>query len=140
PNLKLWIVAGCIGSAVMLAGLSFAATEGGAWPIRANVFGLGVANGIFAVAAVGAMLGLASKGAGEGARMGVWGASQAIAFGLGGLTGAVLVDWLRAMTGETAAAFQIVFMVEAVLFIAAAMVATGTTLVRTQKMGEAATS
>ncbi|MEO0499647.1 MAG: BCD family MFS transporter, partial [Pseudomonadota bacterium] len=119
PNLKLWIVAGCIGSAVMLAGLSFAATEGGAWPIRANVFGLGVANGIFAVAAVGAMLGLASKGAskgtGEGARMGVWGASQAIAFGLGGLTGAVLVDWLRAMTGETAAAFQIVFMVEAVL-------------------------
>lgn len=132
PNLKLWIVLGCVGSAVMLGGLSFAATQGTAWPLVANVFGLGVANGVFAVAAVGAMLGLASKGNGsaEGARMGVWGASQAIAFGIGGLTGAVLVDQLRAITGQDAAAFQFVFMAEAVLFIAAAVVATGKTLVR----------
>lgn len=131
-NLKLWIVLGCAGSAVMLGGLSFAATQGTAWPLVANVFGLGIANGVFAVAAVGAMLGLASKGIGsaEGARMGVWGASQAIAFGIGGLTGAVLVDQLRAITGQDAAAFQFVFMAEAVLFIAAALVATGTTLVR----------
>lgn len=131
-NLKLWIVLGCAGSAVMLGGLSFAATQGTAWPLVANVFGLGIANGVFAVAAVGAMLGLASKGIGsaEGARMGVWGASQAIAFGIGGLTGAVLVDQLRAITGQNAAAFQFVFMAEAVLFIAAALVATSTTLVR----------
>lgn len=131
-NLKLWIVLGCAGSAVMLGGLSFAATQGTAWPLVANVFGLGIANGVFAVAAVGAMLGLASKGidSAEGARMGVWGASQAIAFGIGGLTGAVLVDQLRAITGQDAAAFQFVFMAEAVLFIAAAFVATGTTLVR----------
>ncbi|MGB5779922.1 MAG: BCD family MFS transporter [Allopontixanthobacter sediminis] len=131
-NLKLWIALGCTGSAVMLAGLSFAATQGTEWPLVANVFGLGVANGIFAVAAVGAMLGLASKGSGsaEGARMGVWGASQAIAFGIGGLTGAVLVDQLRAATGQDAAAFQFVFMAEAVLFIVAAIVAVGTTLAR----------
>ena len=93
-NEKLWIIIGCLSSAVMLGALSIAAAVGPAWPLKANVFGLGVANGIFAVAAVGAMLGLASDGSssGEGARMGVWGAAQAIAFGAGGLLGAVIVD------------------------------------------------
>lgn len=130
--IKLWIVVGCLSSAVMLAGLSFAATHGASWPLKANVFGLGLANGVFAVAAVGAMLGLASRGngAGEGARMGVWGAAQAIAFGLGGLTGAVLVDQLRAFTGQDGTAFQIVFSIEAGLFVLAALVANGTTLNR----------
>lgn len=133
-NLKIWIILGCLGSAVMLAGLSMAATTGIAWPLRANVFGLGVANGMFAVGAVSAMLGLASKGvaSGEGARMGVWGASQAIAFGTGGLTGAVIVDQLRAFTGEDVTAFQIVFAVESLLFVAAALVATTTQMVRPQ--------
>lgn len=132
PNMRLWIVAGCLGSAAMLGGLAMAATQGLGWPLRANVFGLGFANGIFAVAAVGAMLGLASKGAGagEGARMGVWGAAQAVAFGVGGLTGAVLVDQLREIMASDGAAFQAVFAIEALLFIAAALVATGTTLVR----------
>ncbi|UIP06896.1 BCD family MFS transporter [Erythrobacter sp. SDW2] len=131
-DMRLWIVAGCLGSAAMLGGLAMAATQGHGWPLRANVFGLGVANGIFAVAAVGAMLGLASKGAGagEGARMGVWGAAQAVAFGLGGLAGAVLVDQLRAFMASDGAAFQAVFATEALLFLAAALVATGTTLVR----------
>ncbi|WP_373490408.1 BCD family MFS transporter [Parasphingorhabdus sp.] len=137
-NVKLWIVIGCVGSAIMLAGLSVAATAGMNWPIRANVFGLGVANGVFAVAAVGAMLGLASKGtvSGEGARMGVWGASQAIAFGLGGLAGAIIVDRLRSLLGEDTVAFQIVFAVEAIMFIIAALVATGTTMTRLHKQTE----
>ena len=132
PDLRLWIVAGCLGSAIMLGGLAMAATEGPGWPLRANVFGLGFANGVFAVAAVGSMLGLASKGhgAGAGTRMGVWGAAQAIAFGLGGLIGAVLVDRLRGLTGNDAAAFQAVFAIEALLFVAAALVATATTLIR----------
>lgn len=138
-NLKLWIVLGCVGSAFMLAGLSFAATAGLVWPLRANVFGLGFANGVFAVAAVSAMLGLASEGksSGEGARMGVWGASQAIAFGLGGLSGAIIVDQLRAMTGQDSTAFQITFAVEAILFIGAALVATGTRMVRPHRQLEA---
>ncbi|QTD57768.1 BCD family MFS transporter [Parasphingorhabdus cellanae] len=138
-NLKLWIVLGCLGSAVMLAGLSIAATTGATWPLKANVFGLGVANGVFAVAAVSAMLGLASKGvaSGEGARMGVWGASQAIAFGTGGLTGAIIVDQLRAFTGEDVTAFQIVFGVEAIMFILAALVATGTKIARPNQSREA---
>ena len=116
-----------------------AATAGIGWPLKANVFGLGFANGIFAVAAVGAMLGLASRGdgAGEGARMGVWGAAQAIAFGLGGLTGAVLVDQLRGAMASDGAAFQMVFTIEATLFVVAALVAAGTTLVRAPGQAEA---
>lgn len=128
PRVKLWIVAGCIASALMLGGLAVAATSGAAWPLRANVFALGLANGMFAVAAVGAMLGLAGKGAasGEGARMGVWGAAQAIAFGAGGLTGAVLVDSLRQIAADDGTAFQIVFGIEAALFLCAALLALNT--------------
>ena len=116
----------------MLVGLSFAAKIGPAWPLKANVFALGAANGIFAVAAVGAMLQLASDGksSGEGARMGVWGAAQAIAFGAGGLFGAIIVDQLRARIGQDSVAFQTVFAVEAAMFIVAALVASATTMKR----------
>jgi BCD family chlorophyll transporter-like MFS transporter len=131
-NLKLWIIIGCFGSAVMLAGLAAAATVGPAWPLTANVFGLGLTNGVFAVAAVGAMLGLASDGEGgsEGSRMGVWGAAQAVAFGTGGLVGAMIVDALRADSGADGTAFATVFMIEAVLFVIAALVAVSTSMTR----------
>jgi MFS transporter, BCD family, chlorophyll transporter len=131
-NVKLWIVFGCFGSAIMLGGLSLAATFGPTWPLKANIFGLGLANGVFAVAAVGAMLGLASDGDGnsEGARMGVWGAAQAIAFGTGGLAGALVVDVLRGSAGTDSTAFATVFVIEAVMFIFAALVAVGTSMTR----------
>lgn len=123
----------------MLIGLSMAATVGETWPLRANVFGLGLANGVFAVAAVGAMLGLASDGQGgsEGARMGVWGASQAIAFGTGGLAGAMVVDLLRSGGGRDSMAFGTVFAAEAAMFILAALVAMGTSLTRIAPTGKA---
>ena len=139
-NVKLWIVLGCVGSAVMLGGLSLAATIGPAWPLAANVFGLGLANGVFAVAAVGAMLGLASDGHGgsEGARMGVWGAAQAVAFGSGGLAGAIIVDMLRSDAGPDSTAFATVFVIEAAMFILAALVAVGTSLSRTGSTSDSA--
>jgi MFS transporter, BCD family, chlorophyll transporter len=138
-NPKLWILLGCMGSALMLVGLSFAAKIGLAWPLKANVFCLGVTNGVFAVAAVGAMLGLASDGktGGEGARLGVWGASQAVAFGLGGLLGAVIVDQLRSRLGVDDIAFQTVFVIEAAMFVLAGWVAVGTSMKRTSPMGQA---
>ena len=117
-----WIVGGCIGSGLALAGLAGAATFAPHWPLVANIVALGFANGVFAVAAVGAMIGLAGAdgGAREGLRLGVWGAAQAIAFGLGGLIGAVAVDAGRALIGSTPQAFMIVFGAEAVLFLVAA--------------------
>ena len=121
-DLRIWIVAGCVGSGVALGGLAMAAVVGPGWPLEANVFFLGFCNGVFAVSAIGAMMGLAGAGerTGEGVRMGVWGAAQAIAFGLGGLLGAVGVDIARHAQEQDASAFQLIFAIEAVLFICAA--------------------
>ena len=124
-GLRWWIVGGCIGSALALAGLAMAARVGTGWPLALNIAALGFANGVFAVAAIGAMMGLAGAGGGgrEGIRMGIWGASQAIAFGLGGLIGAIGVDVGRALTGSTPDTFTLVFAVEAALFLLAASLA-----------------
>ena len=71
------------------------------------------------------MMGLAGAGekTREGVRMGVWGAAQAVAFGLGGLSGALGVDVARHLMGRDGAAFQLIFAIEACLFILAAMLA-----------------
>jgi BCD family chlorophyll transporter-like MFS transporter len=124
-NLRLWIVGGCLLSALALAALAVAAMVGPGWPIGANAFVLGLGNGLFAVAAIGSMMGLAGAGekTREGVRMGVWGASQAIAFGLGGLIGAVGVDVARKAMGHDGSAFQIIFSLEAALFVIAAVLA-----------------
>jgi BCD family chlorophyll transporter-like MFS transporter len=123
-SLKLWTVAGCLGSAAALGGMASAAYAA-SWPLHANVFGLGFFNGVFAVAAIGSMMALAgAQAAGrEGARMGLWGAAQAGAFGLGGLLGTAMVDGMRALTGATAPAYAFVFAAEAALFVIAAWLA-----------------
>jgi len=123
-GLRIWTAGGCIASAVALIGLAIGARSGSGWPLTANIALLGFANGVFAVAAIGAMMGLASSTKGrEGIRMGVWGASQAIAFGFGGLLGAVGVDVGRALTGSIPDAFTTVFAAEALLFLVAAALA-----------------
>ncbi|WP_232367349.1 BCD family MFS transporter [Altererythrobacter lutimaris] len=124
-ELRYWIVAGCLGSGLALVGLVMAAANGPGWPLKANVFALGFCNGAFAVAAIGAMMGLAGSGkrTREGVRMGVWGAAQAIAFGLGGLLGALGVDIARQAQSQDAAAFQTIFAAEAVAFVLAAILA-----------------
>jgi BCD family chlorophyll transporter-like MFS transporter len=126
-GLRSWTVGGCIGSAVALAGLAMAAHVAPNWPFAANVALLGFCNGVFAVSAIGAMMALAGQRGErrEGIRMGVWGAAQAIAFGLGGLTGAVGVDTMRVLTGANGLAFSNVFAVEAGLFLVAAWLAAG---------------
>jgi len=123
-SLRFWVMAGCFGSAGSLLALSVAGTLGAGALLQPAVIALGVFNGMFAVAAIGSMMALAGEGRGarEGTRMGLWGASQAIAAGFGGLTGAALVDVMRVLTDD-AAAFGIVFALEAALFIVAAAMA-----------------
>jgi MFS transporter, BCD family, chlorophyll transporter len=126
-QLQPWIVGGCLASALTLAGLVLGARAPGTWPLAANVVLLGFANGVFAVAAIGTMMALGGAGrtAGSGLRMGVWGAAQAVAFGLGGLIGAGTVDVARALTGSPSLAFQIAFAGQALLFLLAARIAWG---------------
>lgn len=123
--LRLFTIWGCVGSAVALAGLAVGASFAPDWPLKLNIFALGVANGAFAVAAIGSMMMLAGEGGGsrEGIRMGVWGAAQAISFGLGGFLGTVAIDVTRALTGSDVQAFLAVFSLEALLFLAAAAIA-----------------
>ncbi|MEM9171037.1 MAG: BCD family MFS transporter [Pseudomonadota bacterium] len=123
--MRRWTVGGCIASAFALAGLAAAASVGPSWPLKPSVFALGLANGAFAVAAIGSMMTLASAGAParEGTRMGLWGASQAIAFGLGGFLGAAAIDIARATLGEVQIAFCVVFAAQAVAFVVAAWLA-----------------
>jgi BCD family chlorophyll transporter-like MFS transporter len=88
------------------------------------VAALGLFNGIFAVAAIGAMMALAGEGRGarEGTRMGLWGAAQALAAGFGGLLGAGSADLLRLVL-PAPQAFGAVFLAEAALFLIAAAMA-----------------
>ena len=123
--LRQCMIGGCLFSAILLASLALSGQVGGDWPLSANVFGLGVANGVFAVAAIGSMMHLVSDGhAGrDGVRMGVWGAAQAIAFGLGGIVGTLSIDIIRYVTGDVSIAYSLVFALQATLFIAAATLA-----------------
>lgn len=124
-SLRFWTVTGCLMSAAALAGLAMAGKSGGNWPLHANVAALGFSNGIFAVAAIGSMMGLAGDGRGEreGTRMGMWGASQAMAFGLGGFMGTVAIDLTRVIFTDAGIAYGTVFLLEGSLFLLSAILA-----------------
>jgi MFS transporter, BCD family, chlorophyll transporter len=120
-----WTIGGCVASAIAMAGLTFAGTFGPSWPLVENVFFLGVSNGVYAGAAIGSMMTLATSGntGREGTRMGVWGAAQAVAFGIGGFTGTVAVDVARYVLGSPLPAYALVFGAEAILFLVSALLA-----------------
>ena len=123
--LRFWIRGGCLLSAVALFLLCWGGLTSPTWSLEANVFLLGTANGGFAVAAIGAMMVLASAGQQkrEGIRMGLWGAAQAIAFALGGFLGTVAVDVTRYWLNDPAISYGLVFACEGVLFLIAASLA-----------------
>ncbi|MCU0953937.1 MAG: BCD family MFS transporter [Hyphomicrobium sp.] len=122
-SLRSWTVGGCIASALALLALVLAGLFAPDWPLTATVIALGFANGAFAVAAIGTMMGLAGEGRErrEGIRMGLWGAAQAIAFGAGGFIGAAAADLFRGFVSEPADAFTVVFAFEAMLFLVSAI-------------------
>jgi MFS transporter, BCD family, chlorophyll transporter len=124
-SLRGWVIAGCLGSALVLWVLAaLGQTGASAGSVMLAVVALGVFNGMFAVAAIGLMMALAGAGrvAREGTRMGLWGASQAIAAGFGGFAGALGVDLFRMFTDD-ASAFGVVFVLEGCLFFASAAMA-----------------
>jgi BCD family chlorophyll transporter-like MFS transporter len=123
--MRRWTVAGCVGSAVALMGLAAASLAGPGFPLAPVVFVLGFANGVFAVSAIGSMMGLAGAGrAGrEGVNMGVWGAAQAGGFAIGGLIGATGSDVMVGVLHQSGPAFLVVFVGEALLFLLSAVLA-----------------
>ena len=124
-SLKVWIVGGCLFSAFALFGLVLGGVNGKGWLLELNVFILGVANGSFSIAAIATMMQLAKEGRSktEGTRIGLWGASQAIAFALGGFLGAISSDIARAFINDVGSAYAVVFFAECMLFFIAATIA-----------------
>jgi len=125
-SLKYWCTGGCIASAISLSVLAYGGLQGITFPLKQAVFALGLSNGIFAVAAIGSMMQLASSRHGErreGIRMGVWGAAQALAFGIGGFAGTALIDVSRALISDTSLAYAAVFAAQAALFVVSAWLA-----------------
>jgi BCD family chlorophyll transporter-like MFS transporter len=124
--LRRWILGGCLTAAALLLALAASGIAGAEFPIREAFFALGVANGAFAAAAIAAMMQLVNQGRDgrEGVRMGMFGAAQAIAFGLGGLAGTVVLDLGRLATGSASGGYVTVFLADAALFLVAAWLAT----------------
>jgi BCD family chlorophyll transporter-like MFS transporter len=125
-TLRGWSAAGCLASAVSLLFIVITPALG-AGALTGGVFALGLSNGVFAVAAIGAMMGLTVEGesGGAGLRMGFWGAAQAMAYGAGGFLGAAASDVAREVSGSAALGYGTVFAAEAVLFVVAAGIMLG---------------
>lgn len=124
-SMRTWAKGGCLASGIALLGLAGGGFYPQHWPLHLSVFVLGLANGAFAVAAIGSMMGLVSAGrrSREGLRMGLWGAAQAVAFGLGGFLATAAVDLTRALFVSPTIAYATVFVGEAALFLVAAILA-----------------
>jgi len=120
-----WSRFGCLGSAVALISIASSPLVGNLLMLKASLFGLGVANGVFAIGAIGSMMSLSSAGdpSQTGVRMGVFGASQAIAMAAGGVLGAGASDVMRAVLGSDQLGYGSVFVMEAALFVGAAILA-----------------
>ncbi|WP_020503923.1 BCD family MFS transporter [Lamprocystis purpurea] len=136
-SLQTWTIIGCLASAATLFNLAAGGLLGADFPLRTAVFALGVANGVFAVAAIGAMMGLVGKGREqrEGVRMGLWGAAQAVAYAIGGFLGTAAIDLTRALMEAPGPAYAFVFAAEALLFLAAAGLAVRVTRAETTATG-----
>lgn len=123
--MQVWTIGGCVASALALLNLAASGILVNGTGLPVAVFLLGLTNGAYAIAAIGSMMSLVDSGAAahEGVRMGLWGAAQAIAFGLGGFLGTVAVDAARWLIDSPSAAYATVFTLEAMVFIAAAVIA-----------------
>jgi BCD family chlorophyll transporter-like MFS transporter len=122
-SLRGWMALGCFASAAGLLAMAGAGSVGPDWPLAGSFFLLGIANGFFCAAAIGSMMHLAGRGreSREGVRMGLWGAAQALAFGLGSIAGSSAVDLARILLGSPVAAYAAVFTAQALLFLVAGM-------------------
>ena len=125
-SLRAWTIGGCLASALALLGLVLAGTVGAA--LAAARQRLPARRGQRRLLDRRHRLDdepgrRRPRGGREGTRMGLWGAAQAIGFALGGLFGAAASDLARWLLGAPAPAYASVFLLEALMFVAAAALA-----------------
>ncbi len=124
-QLRHWAAAGCLASAVTYVALTVSPAIGDPGYFRVTVALLGLANGVFAIGAIGSMMSLTGDRTDgrAGLRLGVFGAAQAIAYATGTMTGAAGVDVARSLMSSPVQGYLVVFSVQAVLFAASAVLA-----------------
>ncbi len=124
-SLRVWAAIGCAASAVMFVALVMSPSMASVSMYQGIVFLLGLANGVFAIGAIGSMMALTGDAADghAGLRLGVFGAAQAVAYGLGVSLGGIGVDVAQAVLGSPLRGYAAVFSVEAGLFMASAVLA-----------------
>ncbi len=120
-----WARGGCAASALALLVVAASPAIGGLLMLRCALFALGIANGAFAIGAIGSMMSLSTVAdqSQTGVRMGVFGAAQAIAMAGGGVLGAGASDVMRRLLGSDRLGYGSVFAFEAALFVGAAVLA-----------------
>ena len=121
-QLRHWAAIGCAASAVSYVALTLTPAIGDVRVFRMVVPMLGLANGVFAIGAIGSMMALTGDRTDgrAGIRLGVFGAAQAVAYAVGTMAGAVGVDLARAALQSPVRGYLTVFGLEAVLFALAA--------------------
>ena len=127
-----WTRAGCMASGaalLLLSGLGLGVGNGSVASLQASVFALGFSNGVFAVSAIGAMMGLVGQG--QAGREG------AVAFGLGGFLGTAAIDVTRSLIALPGVAYALVFALEAGCFFIAAYLTIWVARARTLNEGKA---
>jgi MFS transporter, BCD family, chlorophyll transporter len=124
-QLRQWAAAGCFGSALAYLALVLSPSFAGVTAFTSIVVVLGLANGVFAIGAIGSMMALTGdrRDGRAGLRLGVFGAAQAMAYALGTLSGAAGVDAARVLLGSPVRGYVAVFAVQAVLFSVSAWLA-----------------
>jgi len=124
-QLRQWAAAGCFGSAIAYLALVLSPSFGSVSVFTSIVVVLGLANGVFAIGAIGSMMALTGdrRDGRAGLRLGVFGAAQAMAYALGTLSGAAGVDAARVLLGSPVRGYFAVFAVQAVLFSVSAWLA-----------------
>lgn len=124
-SLDLWMVGGCIASGAALFAIALVGLAGLPGILTGILFGLGLANGAYAIAAIGSMMQLVGQGGAsrEGVRMGLWGAAQAVAFGGGGLAATIASDAAQHVFVRNDIAYATVFLCQGLVFLYAATLA-----------------
>ena len=126
-SLNFWVLFGCAGSGIALFLIAYLGQAiANKTTLMSSVALLGFFNGNFAVGAIGSMMELAGTGRKnrEGTRMGLWGAGQAIAAGNAMIFSTLFVDVFQSLTKNKADSYGIIFVIEGILFLAAALLAT----------------
>jgi MFS transporter, BCD family, chlorophyll transporter len=134
-----WARWGCLASGAALLAVAFSPVAESLIMLKASLLSLGIANGVFAIGAIGSMMSLsaAADQSQTGVRMGVFGAAQAVAMAAGGMLGAGASDVMRSLLGSDRLGYSSVFAMEAALFVGAAVLASAARQVGRAESGDA---